>query len=335
MQKRFAISWSLNSKRRISQAIEAGLAPDGGLYVPEVFPQWNGRDTDPSAILKPFFADDALEPHLAEICSNAFNFPIPVKFIHSDGAKYASASHHQSTEHFPHFSVLELFHGPTAAFKDVGARFLAECQSHLSQTERTVMVATSGDTGGAVAAAFFNRPNVKVIILFPKGMVSARQKQQLTCWGGNITAYEVRGTFDDCQRMVKEAFQNARFTARGLTSANSINVGRLLPQMTYYSKASVEHFQTTGEKPGFIIPSGNLGNAVAALWAKKSGYPIARIMMSTNANRAIEDYLETGKRVPHGTIATLANAMMGPNGRDLVPSYRNSSERVGTDAVEE
>lgn len=275
----------------VSQAVQAGLATDGGLYVPEFFPRWDGISSDPASVLAPFFKNDPLESQLKSICENAFNFPIPVRKLK------------------PGLSVLELFHGPTAAFKDVGARFLAECQSRMSSSDRLVMVATSGDTGGAVAAAFFNRPQVKVIILFPKGMVSARQKKQLTCWGGNITAYEVRGTFDDCQRMVKEAFKNARFTSQGLTSANSINVGRLLPQMTYYAKASVDHFQASGEKPGFIIPSGNLGNAVAALWAKKCGYPIGRIVMSTNANRAIEDYLETGKRAPHVTIATLANAM--------------------------
>jgi threonine synthase len=274
-----------------SEAIKAGLAPDGGLYVPETFPTWDGKASDPFSVLAPFFKNDSLEPELKSICTNAFQFKTPIRKINSE------------------LSILELFHGPTAAFKDVGARFLAECHSHLEQSERTVMVATSGDTGGAVAAAYYNRPKVKVIILFPKGMVSARQKKQLTCWEGNISAYEVRGTFDDCQRMVKEAFQNPRFTARGLTSANSINVGRLLPQMTYYAKASIHHFQETGKKPGFIIPSGNMGNAVAAIWAKKSGYPIGRIVMSTNANRAIGDYLDTGVRTTHQTIPTLANAM--------------------------
>jgi threonine synthase len=282
----------------LSEAICAGLAADGGLYVPEVFPQWDGQlnsdgTINAATILKPFFKGDALEPELDEICKNAFHFEIPLKPVQGGAV-----------------TVLELFHGPTAAFKDVGARFLAECMVRLQATQpMTVMVATSGDTGGAVAAAFHGKPNTSVIILFPKKMVSARQKQQLTCWGDNITAYEVRGTFDDCQRMVKQAFQDSRFTSHGLTSANSINVGRLLPQMTYYAKSAVEHHQKTGRNPGFIIPSGNLGNAVAAFWAKKCGYPIGRIVMSTNANRAIAEYLETGVRTPHTTIATLANAM--------------------------
>lgn len=270
----------------ISQAIDAGLAPDGGLYVPEFFPKYSGGDFDLVKTLAPFFEGDPLSPHLKNICANALNFPIPLKN-----------------------GVLELFHGPTAAFKDVGARFLAECQARLSQGKRTVLVATSGDTGGAVAAAFHGRPNFEVIILFPKGMVSARQQQQLTCWGDNIRAYAVKGTFDDCQRMAKEAFQDPRFKNAGLTSANSINIGRLLPQMTYYARASVEYQKQHNAIPSFIIPSGNLGNAVAALWAKKMGFPIGQIVMATNANRAVPDYLQTGKITPHSTINTLANAM--------------------------
>lgn len=274
-----------------SEAIMAGLAPDGGLYVPESFPVWNGGDFDAASILSPFFKGDVLESHLSSICNQAFNFKIPLK---NNGD----------------FSVLELFHGPTAAFKDVGARFLSECQSHLVKNHQMVMVATSGDTGGAVAAAFYGKPNTDVIILFPKGMVSDRQKKQLTCWGGNVKAYSVRGTFDDCQRMVKEAFADPRWNSEtSLTSANSINVGRLLPQMTYYARVAAEHFQNTGRKCNFIIPSGNLGNAVAALWAKRMGLPIDQIVMSTNSNQAIGDYLKTGTRNTHKTIATLANAM--------------------------
>jgi threonine synthase len=270
----------------ISQAMDAGLAPDGGLYVPEFFPIYSGGDFDLVKTLAPFFEGDPLAAHLKEICANAFNFPTPL----NDG-------------------VLELFHGPTAAFKDVGARFLAESQSRLSQRKRTVLVATSGDTGGAVAAAYHGRPHFEVIILFPKGMVSARQQQQLTCWGENIRAYAVKGTFDDCQRMAKDAFQDSRFKNAGLTSANSINIGRLLPQMTYYARASVEYQKQHQKIPSFIIPSGNLGNAVAALWAKKMGFPIGQIVMATNANRAVPDYLQSGIITPHETISTLANAM--------------------------
>lgn len=278
----------------ISQAIDAGLAPDGGLYIPEFFPQFRDSEFDIVKMLTPFFEGDPLAPHLKEICNQALNFPIPLR-------EYAKGS-----------AVLELFHGPTAAFKDVGARFLAECQSHLSQQKRTVIVATSGDTGGAVAAAYHGRPNFEVIILFPKGMVSARQQQQLTCWGGNIRAFAVRGTFDDCQKIAKEAFASPAFAQKlgtALTSANSINIGRLLPQMTYYARASFEYRKKNGASPHFIIPSGNLGNAMAALWAKKMGFPIGQIIMAVNANKAVPDYLETGKNTPHRTINTLANAM--------------------------
>ena len=274
-------------KVTISQAIDAGLAPDGGLYVPETFPQYTGGEFNLVETLAPFFKGDPLEPFLNKICESAFNFPIPLIK-----------------------DVLELFHGPTAAFKDVGARFLAECQSRLNESNRTVLVATSGDTGGAVAAAFHGRKNFEVVILFPKGMVSPRQLQQLTCWGDNVRAYAVRGTFDDCQRMAKEAFHDPWWKSNTtLTSANSINIGRLLPQMIYYAQSSVEYFKKFGTKPGFIIPSGNLGNSVAALWAKKMGFPIGKIVMATNANQAVGDYLKTGKNTPHQTINTLANAM--------------------------
>jgi len=271
----------------ISQAIDAGLAPDGGLYVPEYFPKYQGGNFDLVTTLAPFFEGDPLSSSLKEICESAFNFPIPLR------------NH-----------VLELFHGPTAAFKDVGARFLAECQVRLAKENRTVLVATSGDTGGAVAAAYHGRSHFEVIILFPKGMVSTRQLHQLTCWGGNVRAFAVEGTFDDCQRMAKEAFADPEWKkSTTLTSANSINIGRLLPQMTYYANASVNYKKNFGVAPGFIIPSGNLGNSVAALWAKKMGFPIGKIVMATNANRSILDYLNTGVNTPHQTIPTLANAM--------------------------
>lgn len=298
---KFASTRGKSPSVTLSQAIDAGLAPDGGLYVPEVFPQYenlgfkkdaHGNDQfDVVNTLAPFFEGDPLLPSLEKICENAFNFPTPLRDL-GDGT-----------------SVLELFHGPTAAFKDVGARFLAECQSRFSKGKRTVLVATSGDTGGAVAAAYHGRPNFEVIILFPKGMVSARQQQQLTCWGDNIRAYAVRGTFDDCQRMAKDAFKDSRFTNAGLTSANSINIGRLLPQMTYYAKASMEYIALHGMAPSFIIPSGNLGNSVAALWAKKMGFPIGQIILATNANRSVPDFFESGKWKPQATKATLANAM--------------------------
>ena len=283
------------------------VPPEGGLFVPEKFPQFEMSDftsllsSDPIAdvaaigtkLLEPFFINDSLEPELASICKAAFNFPIPLVPLDS------------STE------VLELFHGPTLAFKDVGARFLAECISRSSKLARqTVLVATSGDTGGAVAAAFYGKKGVDVAILYPKGRISPEQEKQLTCWGGNVRAFAVRGDFDDCQRVVKEAFNNSKAKAKlSLVSANSINVGRLLPQTVYYATSSLWYLRQHGKQPGFVIPSGNLGNAVAAFWAKKMGFPIREVLLATNANRTLVDFFETGSFRPRSTLATLANAM--------------------------
>jgi threonine synthase len=283
----------------LSDAIVTGLAPDGGLYVPESFPhfrveEFDGLESLPDIgerLLAPFLEDDALRPHLSDICAEAFNFPVPLRDLDSNT------------------SVLELFHGPTCAFKDVGARFLAACVSRLPG-RRTVLVATSGDTGGAVAAAFHERAGVRVVILFPKGKVSPRQQRQLTGWGGNVRAFAVRGDFDDCQRVVKEAFMNREWArAQGLLSANSINLGRLLPQCAYYAAASLWYLRRRGARPGFVIPAGNLGNAVAAFWARASGPPVREIALAANANRAVPDYFASGTWAARPTVATLANAM--------------------------
>ncbi len=274
------------------------IAPDGGLYVPEQFPffkisDFDGLDTLAEIgekLLTPFFSDDALSTSLRKICDEVFTFPIPL----TDG------------------SVLELFHGPTAAFKDVGARFLAACLSRIASPElRTVLVATSGDTGGAVAAAFHGRAGFEVRILFPKGKVSARQEKQLTAWGDNVRAFAVTGDFDDCQRVVKQAFADLQLRkSKGLISANSINIGRLLPQCIYYAAASLWQLRRKGRPAaGFVVPTGNLGNAVAALWAKKMGLPVGRVALATNANRPISDFFSSGSWKPAPTVATLANAM--------------------------
>ncbi len=281
----------------LSQALEAGMASDGGLYVPEEFPHFEIKDFDgldsfsdiASKVLEPFFKGDQLESSLKKICNAAFSFPVPLKKLKDDT------------------SVLELFHGPTAAFKDVGARFLAECFVASKITERTILVATSGDTGGAVAAAFHKKPGIKVVILFPKDGVSERQKKQLTCWGDNVEAFAVNGTFDDCQKMVKDAFADK--SLRHLSSANSINIGRLLPQMSYYVAASLWYSRLHNKNPGFIIPSGNFGNALGALWAHKLGLPIREIAMSVNANKTAFDYFKTKKWEPRPSVQTLANAM--------------------------
>jgi threonine synthase len=296
---RFRSTRSARPTLGLSEAITSSLAPDGGLYVPESFPAFAVEDFDGleswrdvgERLLTPFFEGDTLQAHLAEICEEAFNFPLPLRELDDETA------------------VLELFHGPTAAFKDVGARFLAACISRLPG-RRTVLVATSGDTGGAVAAAFDGRPDVSVVILFPRGKVSPRQQQQLTCWGDNVRAFAVRGDFDDCQRVVKTAFaERAWAESHGLLSANSINLGRLLPQTVYYAAASLWYLRRRGARPGFVVPTGNLGNAVAAFWAHRMGLPVREIALAANANRAVPDYFDSGNWAARTTIATLANAM--------------------------
>jgi threonine synthase len=173
-----------------------------------------------------------------------------------------------------------------------------------------VIVATSGDTGGAVAAAFHEYSEIDVVVLFPRNKVSPLQQQQLTCWGEGVRAFAVRGDFDDCQRIVKTAFANREWAeAKGLLSANSINLGRLLPQTAYYAAASLWYLRERDALPGFIVPTGNLGNAVAAFWARQMGLPLREIVLATNANGAIPEYFASGSWKPHPTIATIANAM--------------------------
>ncbi len=290
----------------VSEAIALGLAPDGGLYVPELWPSIE-RSTAAAdltlpqlaaQVLKPFFAEDALATELGVIATEALNFPVPLtRLVNAQGAA----------------AVLELFHGPTAAFKDFGARFLAACFGRLRRSsgrKLTMLVATSGDTGGAVAAAFHRRAGIDVVVLYPRGRVAKRQEQQLTCWGENVRALSVRGTFDDCQRLVKEAFADPTLSqAREFSSANSINVGRLLPQTLYYAAASLAMQRRHGAQASFIIPAGNLGNTLGCVWARQLGFPIGDIVLAHNANRTVPDYLATGEYRPRPTIATLASAM--------------------------
>ena len=288
----------------LGSALLAGLAPDGGLYVPEQLPRLQASDFDgcnrlddvAARLLQPFFAGSDLESQLATICEEALDFPVPLTTL----------------TNAPNTQVLELFHGPTAAFKDIGARFLAACLARLHQGERelTILVATSGDTGAAVASAFHRRPALRVVILYPDGRVSPRQAHQLGCFGDNVTAFKVAGNFDDCQRLVKQALADHNLQAqRPLSSANSISLGRLLPQMTYYAMAALGHWRATGNELGFVIPTGNLGNAMAALMARAIGLPIGRVSLATNANHVLADYFAGGDYLPHDSIATLANAM--------------------------
>ena len=287
------------------EALTQGLAPDGGLYLPTEWPHvqagsFGMRESLAgigAKLLAPFVAGDPLAPSLPEVTAEAFDFPAPVVALGGSGR----------------LAVLELFHGPTAAFKDFGARFLAASLARLRGTASrplTILVATSGDTGGAVAAAFHGRLGIEVAVLFPKGLVSPTQERQLTCWGGNVRSFAVRGTFDDCQRLVKQAFLDRRWQEeRALSSANSINLGRLLPQAVYYAAASLAVFRWHGERASFIVPSGNLGNAVACIWARRLGLPIAEVVLAHNANRTVPDFLDTGDWRPRASVATLASAM--------------------------
>ncbi|MGO9802628.1 MAG: threonine synthase [Steroidobacteraceae bacterium] len=288
-----------------SAALLQGLAPDGGLYVPNAWPQlpleaFAGASSLPEVaqpLLSPFLAGDRLAGELGAIAHEAFDFPAPLVPLYPDGR----------------LSVLELFHGPTAAFKDFGARFLAASFARLRAAESqplTILVATSGDTGGAVAAAFHRRPGIEVAVLFPRGLVSPTQERQLTCWGDNVRSLAVRGTFDDCQHLVKQAFLDPGLRqGRALSSANSINLGRLLPQAVYYAAASLAVWRQHGARASFIVPSGNLGNSLACLWARQLGLPIGDVVLAHNANRAVPDFLESGEWQPRPSIATLASAM--------------------------
>jgi threonine synthase len=287
----------------------SGTASDGGLYIPDALPVFQVSDFDglesfdaiAARFLRPFFAGSSLEDDLTAICRDAFDFPVPLHRLPDE----------------PHsLSVLEIFHGPTAAFKDVGARFLAATMVSIiekgvyAQPTVTILVATSGDTGGAVAAAFHRKPGTRVVVLFPDGRVSPRQQHQLTCWGDNIVSLAVRGEFDDCQRLVKAAFADRSLNvAHSLVSANSINVGRLLPQAAYYAKSSLEHYRETGEASNYIVPTGNLGNGFACVWAKRMGMPIDRIVFATNENTTVPDFLRSGEYQPRPSKATLASAM--------------------------
>ena len=291
----------------LEAVLQTGTAPDGGLYVPERLPVFEREALAESAtpaelaesMLAPYFAGSSLAGALPDICRNAFDFPLPLADLSpaADGAR---------------LGLLELFHGPTAAFKDYGARFLAACLERIlaeepaSSPPLTILVATSGDTGAAVASAFSGREKIRVVVLFPKGRISPRQEHHLGCWDDNVQALAVHGAFDDCQRLAKQAFADARLRKRvRLGSANSINLGRLLPQSAYHAWAALK----APERSHFVVPTGNLGNGVACLWAREMGAGIGRILLTTNANRTIGDYLSSGEYRGRESIGTLANAM--------------------------
>lgn len=284
------------------EALLQGLAPDGGLYVPQSVPAL-GEPPAPERAAD--FAGtarwaarallgDAVDAGVSDqVVTAALDFPIPL------------------VEVAPGVHVMELFHGPSLAFKDVGARFMARAMAALSDdaTPRTVLVATSGDTGGAVAAAFHGVTPYRVVALFPKDGISERQRRQMTTLGDNVVAVAVDGTFDDCQRLAKGAFADAELRLRcGLTSANSINIGRLIPQAFYYIHAA--RLLGWGAAPAtFVVPSGNLGNLCAGLVARAAGMPVRGFVAATNRNRVFPDYLDSGSFSAVPSVPTVSNAM--------------------------
>jgi threonine synthase len=282
-------------------ALFHGLAPDGGLYMPETIPHL-GIDFFKSdlsypelavGMIHPFTKDDLTHAQLTNICELAFDFPLRIKELNKTD------------------SVLELFHGPTFAFKDFAARFMARTMSYFLENkddELTILVATSGDTGSAVANGFFNIDGINVIILYPSNRVSAIQENQLTTLGGNITALEIDGSFDDCQRMVKAAFQDIDLQNRlSLSSANSINMARLLPQSVYYSWA----WKLCAENKPIIfsVPSGNFGNLTGGLLANRMGVPVEKFIAATNANDTFPNFLSSGTIQHQDAVQTISNAM--------------------------
>ena len=289
-----------------AQAVKRGLGHHQGLLFPRRIESVAGANNiekltellklpfqERSAkLLYPFVKESLTEQQLIECVETAFQFEAPVI---------------QVTEKV---SVLELFHGPTLAFKDFGARFMAQCLSRFNDQKVTILTATSGDTGAAVAHAFYNLPNVRVVILYPKGKISLLQEKLFTTMGGNIETLAIEGSFDDCQGLVKTAFNEKQLIqSLGLNSANSINVSRLLAQVCYYFEAFSQLTADQQRNLVVSVPSGNFGNITAGLMAKVLGLPIKRMIAATNANDTVPRYLQNGEWQPNPTIATLSNAM--------------------------
>ena len=299
--------YSLNKQSPIVDFKEAtikGQAPDKGLYFPETIPVLDksffaniesySNEEIALKIIQPYIGDAIPENELKRIVAETINFSIPLVKVSDD------------------IFSLELFHGPTLAFKDVGARFMSRCLGYFAKERNekvTVLVATSGDTGGAVAHGFYDVPGVDVVILYPSGKVSSVQEKQLTTLGKNITALEVNGTFDDCQQLVKQAFADEAVNKKiFLTSANSINVARWLPQQFYYFFA-YKQWKQKDNPPVISVPSGNFGNICAGILAHISGLPVQQFIAACNANDVVPAYLHNGNYEPKKAVATLSNAM--------------------------
>ncbi|MDR1390417.1 MAG: threonine synthase [Treponema sp.] len=327
-----------------AQAALLGLAEDGGLYIPADLPRYRGAVKNSLAdmslreiafeTIKPFVEGDIEDAALETLVEDAFSFKAPLV----NGGK---------------FGVVELFHGPTAAFKDFGARFMARSFAYLRRGEQrplTILVATSGDTGGAVADGFFNVEGISVVILYPAGRVSELQKKQIAGLGGNVSALEVDGSFDDCQALVKAAFRDSALKEKELSSANSINIARLIPQAVYYSAAAGRALSgktdpdeeatprsflpggnaglEAGKKITLAVPSGNFGNLTAGLYARAMGAPISGFIAATNINKTIPAYLENGEYKAQVSKATISNAMDvgAPSNFERMNAHWNLSE---------
>jgi threonine synthase len=285
-------------------AVLRGLAPDGGLYMPVEIARHSPEELEEFRglpftevcfrVAKPFATPDVPEEVLWQVVSEAINFPVNLVSLS------------------PGLHILELFHGPTLAFKDFGARFMARLMGYFVRGETrplTVLVATSGDTGSAVAHGFLGVPGIRVVILYPSKRISEAQEKQFTTLGENITALEVAGTFDDCQRLVKQAFSDVELNKRAfVTSANSINIGRLLPQM-FYHVAAYRQLPVASVPLIVSVPSGNFGNLTAGIFAKRIGLPVTRFVASTNANDVVPEYLRDGEFRPRAATPTYSNAM--------------------------
>lgn len=320
-------------KTSLQEAVVKGLAPDKGLYMPERIPmipkaffnnigEMSLQDIA-YVVANTLFGDDIDSETLKEIVNETLNFDIPL--VKVDDNKYS----------------LELFHGPTLAFKDVGARFMARLLGYFNKKNGTkdvnVLVATSGDTGSAVANGFLGVPGVKVFVLYPKGKVSKIQEAQFTTLGQNITALEISGTFDDCQALVKNAFMDAELNEKlQLTSANSINVARFLPQMFYYFYAYAQLAKMGQPLDNIVVsvPSGNFGNITAGLIGKRMGLPIKRFIAANNKNDIFYQYLLSGEYNPRPSIATIANAMdvgAPSNFARILDLYGNSHDAIASE----
>ena len=328
------IYYSTNNKnQRVSlrEAVIQGLAPDNGLYMPESIPVLSASFFESLSqlsfqeigfrVAKSLIGEDIPTNELKRIVDHTIQFDAPLVEIERDV-----------------FS-LELFHGPTLAFKDFGARFLSGLLGYFANQqdkEITILVATSGDTGSAVANGFLNVPGTKVIVLYPSGKVSDIQEKQFTTLGGNITALEIDGTFDDCQRLVKQAFMDEELKRKlFLTSANSINIARLIPQSFYYFHAYAQLKDKQSEIV-FSVPSGNFGNLTAGLFAKRMGLPIHKFIAATNRNDIVPKYLQTKLFSPRPSVQTISNAMDVGNPSNfarILDLYQSDFDALSKDIV--